>query len=154
MSKYLFASYEVVVSWVSVVVSSVVSIGVQAFLLCLFENLQVCPLGHSVVGRLLSAMNFRFIMTNPSFSLNKNKYNKNHQKLLLKQPSNRTRNNYDNKNNCKSSLCFLRRPQKLTKSSQAIWHYVGSVKSTVKISSILVAFLENTNFTYPNISWK
>ena len=48
-------------SWVSVVVSSVVSIGVQAFLLCLFENLQVCPLGHSVIERFLSAMNLRFI---------------------------------------------------------------------------------------------
>ena len=33
------------------------------------------------------------------------------------------------------------------KSSPSIWHYVVSVKSTVKISSILVAFLENTNFT-------
>ena len=32
------------------------------------------------------------------------------------------------------------------KSSPAIWHYVLSVKSTVKISSIFVAFLENTNF--------
>ena len=38
------------------------------------------------------------------------------------------------------------RPQKLTKSSPSIWHYVLSVKSTVKISSIFVAFLENTNF--------
>ena len=57
-------------SWVSVVVSSVVSIGVQASLLCFFENVQVCPLGHSVVGRVLSAMNLRFIMTNPSSSLN------------------------------------------------------------------------------------
>ena len=33
------------------------------------------------------------------------------------------------------------------KSSPAIWHYVLIVKSTVKISSIFVAFLENTNFT-------
>ena len=41
----------------------------------------------------------------------------------------------------------LRRPQKLTKSSLSIWHYVVSVKSTVKISLIFVAFLENTNFT-------
>ena len=33
------------------------------------------------------------------------------------------------------------------KSSPSIWHYVVSVKSTtVKISSIFVAFLENTNF--------
>ena len=35
----------------------------------------------------------------------------------------------------------------MTKSSQSIWHYVVSVKSTVKISSIFVAFLENMNFT-------
>ena len=46
------------------------------------------------------------------------------------------------------SSCFLIRPQKLTKSSPSIWHYVVSVKSTVKISSIFVAFLENMNFTY------
>ena len=34
------------------------------------------------------------------------------------------------------------------KSSPSIWHYVVSVsvKSTAKISSIFVAFLENTNF--------
>ena len=32
------------------------------------------------------------------------------------------------------------------KSSPSIWHYVVSVKSKVKISQILVAFLENTNF--------
>jgi hypothetical protein len=31
-------------------------------------------------------------------------------------------------------------------SSLSIWHYVVSVKSTVKISSIFVAFLENMNF--------
>ena len=35
------------------------------------------------------------------------------------------------------------------KSSLSIWHYVVSVKSTVKIFSIFVAFLENTNFTTP-----
>ena len=34
----------------------------------------------------------------------------------------------------------------MTKSSLLIWHYVASVKWTVKISSIFVAFLENTNF--------
>ena len=39
--------------------------------------------------------------------------------------------------------------KKTTKIS--IWHYVASVKSTVKISSILVAFLENMNFKR---SWK
>ena len=32
------------------------------------------------------------------------------------------------------------------KSSPTIWHYVVSVKSTVQISSIFMAFLENTNF--------
>ena len=33
------------------------------------------------------------------------------------------------------------------KSSLSIWQYVVSVESTVKISSIFVAFLENMNFT-------
>ena len=33
------------------------------------------------------------------------------------------------------------------KSSPSIWHYVVSVKWMVKISSIFVVFLENTNFT-------
>ena len=33
------------------------------------------------------------------------------------------------------------------KSSSSIWYYVVVVKSTVKISSILVAFLDNMNFT-------
>ena len=33
------------------------------------------------------------------------------------------------------------------KSLPSIWYYVVSVKSTVKISSIFVAFLENMNFT-------
>ena len=32
------------------------------------------------------------------------------------------------------------------KSSLSIWRYVVSVKSTVKILSIFVAFLENMNF--------
>ena len=44
-------------------------------------------------------------------------------------------------------MCFLR-PQKLTKSSPSIWHLLHNVKSTVKISSIFVAFLENMNFKY------
>ena len=39
-------------------------------------------------------------------------------------------------------MSYLRRPQKLSKSSPSIWHYLVSVKSTVNISSIL----ENTNF--------
>ena len=30
------------------------------------------------------------------------------------------------------------------------WHYVVNVKSTVKISSIFVAFFENMNFKYRN----
>ena len=37
------------------------------------------------------------------------------------------------------------------KSSRSIWHYVVSVKSAVKISSIFVAFLENTNFTIQSV---
>ena len=49
------------------------------------------------------------------------------------------------KEHCKVHF-FLRRPQKLTKSSLLIWHYVVSVKSMVKIWSIFEAFLENTNF--------
>ena len=40
-------------------------------------------------------------------------------------------------------------PQNLTKSSPSIWHLPRTVKSTVKISSNFVAFLENTNFN-PN----
>ena len=34
------------------------------------------------------------------------------------------------------------------KSSLLIWHLLHNVKSTEKISSIFVAFLENMNFTY------
>ena len=37
---------------------------------------------------------------------------------------------------------FLKKPQKLTKSSPSIWHLLHNVKLTVKISSIFVAFLE------------
>ena len=44
------------------------------------------------------------------------------------------------------SSCFLRRPQKWTKSSSSIWHLLHNVKLTVKISSNFVAFLENINF--------
>ena len=43
-------------------------------------------------------------------------------------------------------LCFLRRPQNLTKSSLSIWRYVVNLKSTVKISLTFVTFLENMNF--------
>ena len=42
---------------------------------------------------------------------------------------------------------FYWRSQNLTKSSPSIWHLLYTVKSSVKISSIFVAFLENTNFT-------
>ena len=42
--------------------------------------------------------------------------------------------------------CFLRRPQKLMKSSPSIWRSLHSVKLTVKILSIFVAFSENVNF--------
>ena len=41
---------------------------------------------------------------------------------------------------------FVRRSRKLTKSSPSIWHLLHSVKSTVKISSIFVASIENMNF--------
>ena len=44
------------------------------------------------------------------------------------------------------SWCFLRRPQKLAKSSSWIWHLLHNVKMMVNISSIFVAFLENMNF--------
>ena len=37
--------------------------------------------------------------------------------------------------------------KKATKSSPSIWHYVENVKTTVKLSSIFVTFLENMNFT-------
>ena len=40
------------------------------------------------------------------------------------------------------------------KSSLLIWRYVVNIKSTVKISSIFVAFLENTNFTPKNQEYK
>ena len=43
-------------------------------------------------------------------------------------------------------MCFLRRPQKLTKSSPSIWHLLHNFKWTVKISSIFVAFLENITY--------
>ena len=44
------------------------------------------------------------------------------------------------------------------KSSPSIWHYVVIVKSTVKILSIFVAFLENMNFqkkksVYPIVTY-
>ena len=41
---------------------------------------------------------------------------------------------------------FSKKATKIDKISPAIWHYVVSVKSTVKISLIFVAFLENMNF--------
>ena len=42
------------------------------------------------------------------------------------------------------------------KSSPSIWHYVVSVKLTVKILSIFVAFLENMNFNFGKLkhAWK
>ena len=42
---------------------------------------------------------------------------------------------------------FLRRQQKLTKSSLSILNLLHNTKSKVKISSIFVAFLENMNFS-------
>ena len=47
----------------------------------------------------------------------------------------------------KLKFMFLRKPQILMKSSSSIWHYVLNVKSTLKILSIFVVFLENMNFT-------
>ena len=44
------------------------------------------------------------------------------------------------------SLCFLRRPQKMTKSSPSIWHLLHNVKLMVNILSFFVAFLESLNF--------
>ena len=41
---------------------------------------------------------------------------------------------------------FIRRPQKVTKSSLSIWQLLHAVKLTVKIFSIFVAFSENVNF--------
>ena len=40
------------------------------------------------------------------------------------------------------------------KSSPSIWRYLVNVKSTVKISSIFVAFFENMNFKYSELSNK
>ena len=48
---------------------------------------------------------------------------------------------------------IAKKAQKLTKFSPSIWCYVVSVKSTVKILSIFVAFLENVNFSKnPNLN--
>ena len=41
---------------------------------------------------------------------------------------------------------FSKKATKNDKFSPSIWRYVVNVKSTVKISSIFVAFLENMNF--------
>ena len=48
---------------------------------------------------------------------------------------------------------FYKKATKIDKSSPSIWQYVVSVKSTVKISSIFVAFLENTNFKHWSGFW-
>ena len=47
---------------------------------------------------------------------------------------------------------FLRRPQKSTKPSPLIWHLLHNVKSTVKISSNFLAFLENMKFNLRNVT--
>ena len=52
------------------------------------------------------------------------------------------------------SSYFLRRPQKLMKSSLSIWCYVVNVKSTVKILSIFVASLENVNYNELLLSFR
>ena len=48
---------------------------------------------------------------------------------------------------------FSTKAQKFMKSSPSIWHYVVSVKLTVNISPIFVAFLENMNFKSEE-AWK
>ena len=40
------------------------------------------------------------------------------------------------------------------KSSPSIWHLLHNVKSTVKISSNFVAFLENINFMWKNVTFQ
>ena len=48
-------------------------------------------------------------------------------------------------------MCFLRRPQKLTKSSPSIWRLLCKVsKQRWRFFKILVAFLENMNFNSTN----
>jgi hypothetical protein len=42
---------------------------------------------------------------------------------------------------------FSKKATKIDEIFTSIWHYVVSVKLTVKISSIFVAFLEKMNFT-------
>ena len=48
--------------------------------------------------------------------------------------------------NAKLKFMFSSRPQNSWNLLQLIWHYVVDVKSTMKILSILVAFLEHMNF--------
>ena len=46
---------------------------------------------------------------------------------------------------------FSKKANKLEKSSPSIWRDAVTVKSTVNISSIFVAFLENMNFTIVSV---
>ena len=48
---------------------------------------------------------------------------------------------------CVVKFVFSKKATKLTKSSSSIWLLLQNVKSTFKILSIFVAFLENMNFT-------
>ena len=45
---------------------------------------------------------------------------------------------------------FCKKATKIDEISGVMWHYVVDVKSTVKISSIFVVFLENMNFNLLN----
>ena len=54
----------------------------------------------------------------------------------------------------KLKLMFSKKAKKIDEifTVDLIWYYVVSVKSMVKISSIFVAFLENTKFTLQHSS--
>ena len=45
---------------------------------------------------------------------------------------------------------FFKKATKIDEIFTLIWRLLHSIKATVKISSIFVAFLENMNFTYKN----
>ena len=92
---------------------------------------------------------FRFFsQSSQIFSHERNwRKNYNNQKLSNLQNFNPW-TNWQKHQFCQITKCQIKFmfSKKATKSSPSIWHYIVSVKSTVKILSIFVAFLENTNF--------
>ena len=56
------------------------------------------------------------------------------------------KNQFKRLKNVLIKFVFSKKATKMKKSSQSIWHLLHKDKSTVKISSIFVAFLENMNF--------